>query len=65
MGNNLPPGVTSSMLPGNTPMDDLWDRFFNEVNEDTIKYALDPDDAKRIWKRGLNEWIEDQKKENN
>lgn len=29
MSDNLPPGVTKDMLPGNTPEDAFWDKFYD------------------------------------
>ena len=32
--NNLPPGATDSMIPGNTPEDQEWDRMLDAINDD-------------------------------
>lgn len=34
--SNLPPGVTDSMLPGNTPEDVAWGEFFVWLEEELI-----------------------------
>ena len=48
MSSNLPPGVTESMLPGNTPEDIAWDQWWewtwNYVVNDN---KLDVDEARR------------------
>lgn len=31
---SLPPGVTDSMIPGNTPEDVEWDQMLDAINDD-------------------------------
>lgn len=31
MSDNLPPGVTVGMIPGNRPEDEAWERYTDEV----------------------------------
>lgn len=33
MSSNLPPGVTESMIPGNRPEDEAWEKFLDDLNE--------------------------------
>lgn len=55
--SNLPPGVTSSMLPGNTPEDTLdqeaWDQFEKDMLEDQDKHDLTGEECMTIWSVGL------------
>jgi len=36
-GFNLPPGVTTSMIPGNRPEDEAWDHYWDEEEERHMK----------------------------
>ena len=36
MESNLPPGVTTNMIPGNRPIDEWWDRCEERVDEMTV-----------------------------
>lgn len=49
---NLPPGVTVNDLPGNRPIDEEWDKFYEEVDGDCDEMSLYPDQARIIWKMG-------------
>jgi len=56
MGYNLPPGVTESMLPGNTPEDRAWDELIDQMFIDVAEMAITPWDAMKIWKMGVEIW---------
>jgi hypothetical protein len=49
--NNLPPGVTTSMLPGNMPEDAAWEKFCDWALEQLA--TLDTEDAYRAVKIGI------------
>lgn len=49
--NNLPPGVTAGMLPGNRPEDEAWEKFYEWAIEQLM--TLDLDDARRAVKVGI------------
>ena len=47
-GNNYPPGVTTSMIPGNRPEDDAWESFWKtnvpkDVYEEFVEGDVDSD----------------------
>lgn len=42
MGSNLPPGVSDSMIPGNTPEDHEWEDLFEWM----VDQGLDPKSIK-------------------
>lgn len=60
MSSNLPPGITESMLPGNTPEDILWEKLYDKIYEDSLDMCLDPKDAHKIWELGKTEWVKTQ-----
>ena len=49
----LPPGVTTSMLPGNRPEDMAWDKFHEEIDGDCDQMGLGARDAGLVWELGL------------
>jgi len=36
MGSNLPPGVTTNMIPGNRPEDTAWERLRDALEEASV-----------------------------
>ena len=50
---NLPRGVTTNDLHGNTIMDNLWETFHENVDEDTERLGMSPKDARLAWSIGL------------
>lgn len=48
MSSNLPPGVTESMIPGNRPEDEAWDRLIDDIGGD----CPDPEAARQRWVAG-------------
>lgn len=52
MLNNLPPGVTDAMLPGNTQEDIAWDEFWEWAEESLSK--LDISEAYMAIKIGIS-----------
>lgn len=53
LNNNLPPGVTESMLPGNRPEDREWEDFHGEIDIKCFDLKLSVEDAKWVWIQGL------------
>ena len=53
---NFPPGVTDSMIPGNTPEDQEWERFYEKADKDCEEMGLYPDQANAIWEIGKAAW---------
>ena len=49
--SNLPPGVTESMIPGNRPEDEAWDKFADVFMEKTE--GMEPEDWYFIMEMGL------------
>lgn len=49
--DNLPPGVTASMIPGNEV--DPMDKLFEQVTKDLEMYGINPEEFFVIWKMGL------------
>ena len=45
MSNNLPPGVTGNMLPGDRPEDAIYDRIFERLPE-WMQQEIESDTAK-------------------
>jgi len=37
--SNLPPGVTESMIPGNRPIDEHWERWWDNLGTEVTKAA--------------------------
>jgi hypothetical protein len=56
MSSNLPPGVTESMIPGNRPEDEGWERFHEQIDDDCYELALDVEQAQVVWELGKNRW---------
>ena len=42
--------------PG-TPVSDAWDNFYEQVQAYLKEFALSPNEAKRIWVLGVDEFI--------
>lgn len=42
MLSNLPPGVTESMIPGNSPEDAWWDQVVDNLPEEIVAVIADP-----------------------
>ena len=40
MPNNLPPGVTDNMIPGNRPEDREWDDFHEWIDDIAEQYDI-------------------------
>lgn len=63
--SNLPPGVISSMLPGNRPEDILdqeaWDQFEKDMLEDQDEHNLSGEECMIIWKVGLAHVLSERK----
>lgn len=53
MLSNLPPGVTDSMLPGNTSADIEWEKFMEYANEQFIAADLSVEEAYRAVRAGI------------
>lgn len=51
--SNLPPGVSESSIPGNRPEDLEWEKFHEEIDDDTSRLGLRPSDARLLWKCAL------------
>lgn len=54
--SNLPPGVTSSMIPGNRPEDDKWEGCIDAIWKEACEERLCADDAYFVWQLGLSAW---------
>lgn len=52
--SNLPPGVSTSDLPGNRPEDLAWEEFHEWLGDQTADQGFDPTEAREIWLNGLN-----------
>ena len=50
--NNLPPGVTVNMIPGNRPGDEEWENFIGEVIDELVNSGLTAEQIKRRWRLG-------------
>jgi len=53
--NNYPPGVT-----GNEPQicgDESWDNLYDKVAYDCAEHNLTAEEAEKIWKEGLKEYL--------
>lgn len=53
MASNLPPGVTDSMIPGNTPEDVAWEQLHEMIDDDCANGELSDMDAHVAWKLGF------------
>lgn len=58
MSNNLPPGITEGMLPGNRPEDMAWDKLHESIDNDAAKANMSDMDVFVAWKLGLAAWKE-------
>lgn len=38
--SNLPPGITTSMIPGNSPQDELWEKLMDWVVDQLAESGL-------------------------
>jgi hypothetical protein len=38
--NNLPDGITDTMIPGNTPENAAWDELYSSLDSDAERHAL-------------------------
>jgi len=54
MSDNLPPGVTESMIPGNRPEDESWDNFYENVDRDCKEHGFSDIDATTVWILGIS-----------
>lgn len=54
MTSNLPPGVTESMFPGNTPEDAAWKAFLDDVQADCDERLLTVEEARITWETGIS-----------
>lgn len=55
MAENLPPGVSESMIPGNRTEDAEWDLFYEEIDADCSRLALYPQEALNLWKEAIKD----------
>lgn len=53
MSSNLPPGVTPSMLPGNSGEEAAWEKVVEDVLWDSGEKNLAPPEAREAWQMGL------------
>jgi hypothetical protein len=51
--SNLPPGVTVSMLPGNTSDDAAWEKFENWALNTIVDSGLDLEESYRAIEAGI------------
>lgn len=54
--SNLPPGVTESMIPGNTPEDHEWESMAETIGKIADDNSLTPTDILDIVAMGLGAW---------
>lgn len=57
MPSNLPPGVTESMIPGNRPEDQAWERVHEDIDNDAAKHGLSDMEVAHAWKSGLAAYL--------
>lgn len=53
MPSNLPPGVTSSMIPGNDEESAAWERFYEAVDKDAAARGMNAEDAAVLWRKAI------------
>lgn len=58
MASNLPPGCTDSMIPGNRPEDEAWERLFEIIGKESGDYGMTDSDALCAWKLGFAAWTQ-------
>lgn len=56
--DNLPPGVTDSMIPGNRPEDEAWEQLHEGIGEDATEHNMTSMDVMLAWKIGLKAYQE-------
>lgn len=53
LNDNLPPGVTENMIPGNRTEDAEWEYFHEAVDKDCEKHEFTPEEAWETWRLGV------------
>jgi len=51
--NNMPPGVTESMIPGNRPEDAAWEELYEWIDDMCDKHGIEPQVLRQIIDDGL------------
>ena len=51
--SNLPPGVSASQIPGNTPEDEVWEKFIEQMCLDCDTHCLSAEEAHNVWRLGI------------
>lgn len=52
--DNLMPGTT--LLPGEEPEQREWDDVYEEIARDCEKHKLSAEEARTVWRAGLEDW---------
>jgi len=55
-GFNLPPGVTTGMLPGCTPEDEAFENLVDRITADGDRRMLRVAEMADVWALGLEAW---------